>query len=49
MKKSHINCLRKLRESRKCLNSENDIKRGKIYFTWLKDKTEKIISMYSII
>lgn len=42
MKQSYINCLKKLREFRKCLNLENDIKRGKLYFTWIKDKTEII-------
>ena len=44
MKETYINCLKKLREFRKCLNSQNDIKRGKLYFAWLKDKTEKIIN-----
>ena len=44
MKQTYINCLKKLREFRKCLNSQNDIKRGKLYFTWIKDKTEKIIN-----
>ena len=44
MKEAYINCLKKLREFRKCLNSQNDIKRGKLYFTWIKDKTEKIIN-----
>ena len=44
MKETYINCLKKLREFRKSLNSQNDIKRGKLYFTWLKDKTEKIIN-----
>lgn len=44
MKKTYMNCLKKLREFRKCLNTENDLKRGKLYFAWLKDKTEKIIN-----
>ena len=44
MKETYINCLKKLRKFRKYLNSENDLKRGKIYFTWLKNKTEKIIN-----
>lgn len=42
MKQTYIKCLKKLREFRKCLNSENDLKRGKLYFTWTKDKTEII-------
>ena len=44
MKKAYINCLKKLREFRKCLSLQNDLKRGKLYFTWIKDKTEKIIN-----
>ena len=44
MKETYINCLKKLREFRKCLNTENDLKRGKLYFDWIKDKTEKIIN-----
>jgi len=42
MKKTYISCLKKLQELRKCFNSEDDFKRGKLYFTWIKDKTEKI-------
>ena len=42
MKEAYIKCLKKLREFRKSLNTENDFKRGKLYFTWIKDKTEKI-------
>lgn len=42
MKEAYIKCLKKLREFRKSLNTENDLKRGKLYFTWIKDKTEKI-------
>ena len=42
MKQSYINCLKKLREFRKNLKVDKDIKRGKLYFTWIKDKTEKI-------
>lgn len=42
MKQTYIKCLKKLREFRKCLNSEKDIKKGKLYFTWINDKTEKI-------
>ena len=40
MKKAYINCLKKLREFRKNLKIDKDIKRGKLYFTWIKHKTE---------
>ena len=42
MKQSYINCLKKLREFRKNLKVDKDVKRGKLYFTWIIDKTEKI-------
>lgn len=42
MKQAYINCLKKLREFRKDLKVDKDIKRRKLYFTWIKDKTEKI-------
>ena len=42
MKQTYIYCLKKLREFRKNLKIDKDIKRGKLYFTWIKDKTEKI-------
>lgn len=42
VKESYINCLKKLQEFRRTLNKKEDLKRGKLYFTWLKDKTEKI-------
>ena len=41
MKESYIKCLKKLRQFRKSLNKKVDQKRGKLYFTWIKDKTEK--------
>lgn len=44
MKETYINCLKKLREFRKSLKNDIDIKRGKLYFTWIKDKTEIIES-----
>ena len=44
MKKAYLECLRKLKLFRKSLIKEIDKKRGKLYFTWLKDKTEKIIN-----
>lgn len=42
MKNSYLNCLKKLRNFRRSLKNDTDIKRGKLYFTWIKDKTEKI-------
>lgn len=42
MKDSYLNCLKKLRDFRRSLKNDTDIKRGKLYFTWTKDKTEKI-------
>ena len=42
MKEAYIKCLKKLREFRKSLNTEKDLKRGKLYFTWIRDKTKKI-------
>ncbi len=44
MKKSYLECLRKLRTFRKTLVKDIDKKRGKLYFTWLKNKTEKVIN-----
>lgn len=42
VKESYIKCLKKLRQFRKSLNKKEDQKRGKLYFTWIKNKTEKI-------
>jgi len=42
MKKIYLNCLRKLRNFRKSLYSEVDMKRGKLYFSWIETKTDKI-------
>lgn len=42
MKNSYLNCLNKLRDFRRSLKNDTDIKRGKLYFTWITDKTEKI-------
>ena len=42
MKEAYIKCLKKLREYRKNLNTETDLKRGKLYFSWIRDKTKKI-------
>lgn len=44
MKNSYLKCLKTLRNYRKCLNTENELKKGKLYFNWIKDKTEKIKS-----
>ena len=49
MKEAYIKCLKKLREFRKSLNTENDLKRGKLYFTWIRDKTKKIENEKDII
>lgn len=42
MKVAYINCLKQLRNFRKSLKLDKDIKRGRLYFTWIKDKTEII-------
>lgn len=42
MKLVYINCLKQLRNFRKSLKLDKDIKRGRLYFTWIKDKTEII-------
>lgn len=42
MKKTYLKCLKKLRQFRKSIISDKDIKRGKLYFSWLETKTEKI-------
>lgn len=44
MKKAYLECLKKLRIFRKSLFEDVDKKRGKMYFTWLRDKTEKVIN-----
>lgn len=44
MKKAYLECLRKLRLFRKSLFEDIDVKRGKMYFTWIRDKTEKVIN-----
>lgn len=41
VKKAYLECLKKLMTFRKSLIEDIDKKRGKMYFTWLKDKTEK--------
>lgn len=44
MKKAYLECLKKLRIFRKTLAKDIDKKRGKLYFTWIKDKTEKVMN-----
>ena len=44
MKKAYLECLKKLRTFRKSLFEDIDKKRGKMYFTWLKDKTETVMN-----
>lgn len=42
MKQIYLKCLRKLREFRKTIKNDKDAKKGKLYFSWLIDKTDKI-------
>lgn len=44
MKKAYLECLKKLMTFRKSLIEDIDKKRGKMYFTWLKDKTENVMN-----
>lgn len=44
MKKAYLECLKKLRTFRRSLFEDIDKKCGKMYFTWLKDKTEKVMN-----
>lgn len=44
MKEAYLECLKKLKTFRKTLVKDIDKKRGKLYFTWIKDKTEKVIN-----
>ena len=44
LKIAYLECLQKLRQFRKSLLVDTDRKRGKLYFTWTKEKTEKIIN-----
>lgn len=44
MKKVYLDCLKKLRVFRKSLLEGVDKKRGRLYFTWIKDKTEKVMN-----
>ena len=42
MKIEYLKCLKKLKQFRKSLISKQDTKRGKMYFSWIETKTEKI-------
>ena len=44
MKEIYLACLKKFRKFRKSLVTAKDIKRGKLYFSWIKTKTEKVIN-----
>ncbi len=36
MKETYINCIKELKKFRKSLKTNNEVKRGKLYFAWLK-------------
>ncbi len=42
MKQIYLKCLKKLKQFRKMLKTDKDIKRGKMYFSWITEKTDKI-------
>lgn len=42
MKQIYLKCLRKLKQFKKMLKTDKDIKRGKMYFSWITEKTDKI-------
>lgn len=44
MKKAYLRCLKKIKTFRKSLVGDIDKKRGNLYFTWLADKTEKVMN-----
>ena len=44
MEKSYLECIQKLKQFKELLLSDIDVKRGKLYLTWTKEKTEKIIN-----
>lgn len=43
LKKTYLECLRNLKVFRKSIVKDIDIKRGKMYFNWLKNKTVKVM------
>lgn len=44
LKKAYLKCLQKFRQFRKTLLLEAEQKRGKLYFSWIKEKTDKVIN-----
>lgn len=42
MRKNYINCLIELQNFRRELQTGKNIKKGRLYFKWIKDKTQKI-------
>ena len=42
MKQIYLKCLKKLGEFRKTIKNDKDEKKGKLYFSWLVEKTDKI-------
>lgn len=44
LKKEYLECLQKFRQFRKTLLLEAEQKRGKLYFSWIKEKTDKVIN-----
>ena len=44
MEKSYLECIQKLKQFKELLLSDIDVKRGKLYLTWTKEKSEKIIN-----
>lgn len=42
MKQIYLKCLKKLREFRRKIKNDTDKKKGKLYFSWLAEKTEKV-------
>ena len=38
MKEAYLSCLKKLRKFRKSLTTYKDLKRGRLYFSWLETK-----------
>jgi len=42
VKEAYLGCLKKLRQFRKSLTTDKDLKRGRLYFSWLETKTDKV-------
>ncbi len=41
MKEAYLSCLKKLRQFGKSLTTDKDLKRGRLYFSWIETKTKK--------